>query len=86
MREQDARTTMRSRDFVQTAIPNSLLPPQQVNPEISDAVSQAILTGMALQLENRPQSVQEWLRLFGLDPQLIQRVRDLAFAFSYYLT
>lgn len=34
---------------------------------VSDGVSQAIIKGMALQPENRPQSVQEWLGIFDFD-------------------
>jgi serine/threonine-protein kinase len=41
----------------------SLAPPQQLNPNISDVVNQAILQGLELNPENRPQSVQEWLQL-----------------------
>ncbi|MFP5272655.1 GUN4 domain-containing protein [Coleofasciculus sp.] len=33
------------------------------NSNVSDRVNQAILTGMELQPENRPQSVSEWLQL-----------------------
>jgi serine/threonine-protein kinase len=42
---------------------DSLQPPQVLNSTLSDRVNQAILTGMELQPENRPQSVSEWLRL-----------------------
>jgi serine/threonine protein kinase len=41
----------------------NLVSPQQHNPEISDRVNYAILKGMELQPENRPQSVAEWLSL-----------------------
>jgi len=41
--------------------------PKQLNPNISDNVNQAIMGGMALEPENRPQSVQEWLNLFEFD-------------------
>lgn len=37
--------------------------PQQLNPGISDRVNQAILKGLELRAENRPQSMQEWLGL-----------------------
>lgn len=37
--------------------------PKQLNPDISDRVNQAILKGMALKPEHRPQSVREWLAL-----------------------
>ena len=42
---------------------SSLAPPQQHNPNLSDSINQAILQGMELQPENRPQSVEEWLKL-----------------------
>ncbi|MBD2540753.1 serine/threonine protein kinase [Coleofasciculus sp. FACHB-SPT36] len=42
-----------------------LAPPQQLNPNISDRVNQAIMRGMALNQKYRPQSVQEWLDLLG---------------------
>lgn len=43
-----------------------LLPPKEINPQISDKISQAICKGMALAPEERPQSMQEWLDLLGL--------------------
>lgn len=42
---------------------DSLIPPQQLNPQISDRLNQAILVGMTLEPEDRPQSVAEWLPL-----------------------
>jgi serine/threonine protein kinase len=41
----------------------NLIPPQKHNPEISDRTNYAILKGMELQPENRPQSMAEWLSL-----------------------
>lgn len=41
-----------------------LIPPQQLNPRISNRVNQAILKGMAIKPDDRPQSVRDWLRLF----------------------
>jgi serine/threonine protein kinase len=43
-----------------------LAPPKHLNPNISDVVNQAILRGLELKPENRPQSVQEWLSNLGL--------------------
>jgi eukaryotic-like serine/threonine-protein kinase len=43
-----------------------LIPPQQHNPQISKKVNRAILQGMELDPENRPQSVQEWLDALGI--------------------
>ena len=40
-----------------------LTPPKQFNYEISDRVNAAIVKGMKLEPQNRPQSVQEWLDL-----------------------
>jgi serine/threonine-protein kinase len=42
---------------------DSLQSPQALNSNVSDKVNQAILTGIALQPENRPQSVLEWLQV-----------------------
>ena len=44
-----------------------LIPPQDLNSDISDEVNIAILKGMALQPQQRPQSVQEWLELLFND-------------------
>ncbi|NEQ20830.1 MAG: protein kinase [Microcoleus sp. SIO2G3] len=61
-----------------------LEPPQQLNPKISDRVNQAILTGMAMKPEERPQSVAEWLALLtgsrvidGLSPKDYDKLRNL---------
>jgi serine/threonine protein kinase len=40
-----------------------LAPPNKLNPNISDRVNKAILKGLELQSENRPQSVEEWLNI-----------------------
>lgn len=40
-----------------------LKPPQELNLHISDRTNQAIMRGMALNANYRPQSVQEWLQL-----------------------
>ncbi|AFY99149.1 serine/threonine-protein kinase [Calothrix sp. PCC 6303] len=44
-----------------------LQPPKQLNPNISDRTNQAILQGMAMRSQYRPQSVQDWLNLFTFD-------------------
>ncbi|NEP02276.1 MAG: serine/threonine protein kinase, partial [Symploca sp. SIO2E9] len=41
-----------------------LVPPSQLNPSISDRINQAIISGMALEPEERPSSVRKWLGLF----------------------
>ncbi|NEO32353.1 MAG: SUMF1/EgtB/PvdO family nonheme iron enzyme [Symploca sp. SIO3C6] len=45
-----------------------LVPPSQLNPSISDRTNQAILKGMALEPQERPQSIQEWLNLLNIPP------------------
>lgn len=45
----------------------TLQPPQRFNRNISDRVNQAIMQGMDLQANYRPQSVQEWLNLLTAD-------------------
>ncbi len=42
-----------------------LIPPKKYNPQISDAVNEAILKGLEFQPENRPQSVAEWFKLLS---------------------
>jgi serine/threonine protein kinase len=41
----------------------SLTPPKQIIPGLSDPLNQAILKGMALEAEDRPQSMQLWLAM-----------------------
>jgi serine/threonine protein kinase len=43
-----------------------LIPPKDINPEVSDRVNQAILEGMMPAPEKRPQSVEQWLALVGV--------------------
>ena len=43
----------------------NLIPPQRHNCQISDRLNRAIITGMALEPEKRPQSVPEWLELLN---------------------
>ncbi len=45
-----------------------LIPPQQANPQISDRTHAAILRGMAILPEDRPQTVKAWLSLLDVDP------------------
>lgn len=40
-----------------------MIPPQRHNPQIGDRLNRAILQGMAVQPEKRPQSIPEWLEL-----------------------
>ena len=47
------------------AIGNELESPKKLNSNISDRVNQAILKGMELKPENRPQSIQEWLSILA---------------------
>jgi serine/threonine protein kinase len=56
------------------AIGNLLEEPKNINSNISDKVNQAILKGMEIKPENRPQSVQEWLLILDIqNNQSIQR-------------
>lgn len=50
-----------------------LVPPKRLVPRISDEVNRAILKGMDLEPENRPQSMQEWLKL--LEPKQVAPVK-----------
>ncbi|MEQ9667810.1 serine/threonine protein kinase [Coleofasciculus sp. G2-EDA-02] len=43
-----------------------LIPPKQINPQISKRVNKAILAGMKLEPEARPKSVLDWLKLLGV--------------------
>ncbi|NJK75430.1 MAG: serine/threonine protein kinase [Microcoleus sp. SU_5_6] len=54
--------------FRQQNIP--LIPPKQHNPNISNRVNAAIMKGMELEPQSRPQSVQEWFDL--LTPRWVQ--------------
>ncbi|MEG4343634.1 serine/threonine-protein kinase [Microcoleus sp. A003_D6] len=48
-----------------------LTPPKQHNDKISDRVNAAIIKGMELEPQNRPQSVQEWLDLVMPKPVVL---------------
>ena len=50
-----------------------LTPPKQFNSEISDRVNAAIMKGMELEPQNRPQSVQEWLDLLIPKPVAVPK-------------
>jgi len=47
--------------------------PKQLVPSISDGLNQAILQGMALEAQDRPQSVQAWLQLLSQEAQRRQQ-------------
>jgi hypothetical protein len=49
------------------AIGTLLETPKQINSSISDRVNKAILKGMEVKSENRPQTIQEWLALLQID-------------------
>lgn len=59
-------------EFRKIGIP--LPPPQQFNPKISDRLNTAILKGMELEAENRPQTVREFREILGL---LVQPVVNI---------
>ncbi|NER03251.1 MAG: protein kinase [Okeania sp. SIO3C4] len=48
-----------------------LVEPKKINKKISDRLNYAIIKGMEIQPEDRPQTVQEWLALLQLQPQSI---------------
>lgn len=50
--------------------------PQQINSSISDRVNQAILKGMELKLENRPQTMQEWLESLKEPPVVVAPINN----------
>ena len=49
-----------------------LEPPKYLNRSISDRVNEAIIKGMAFRPEERPQKMQEWLELLGIQNSFIQ--------------
>ncbi|MBO3459753.1 MAG: serine/threonine protein kinase [Aetokthonos hydrillicola CCALA 1050] len=49
-----------------------LVEPQKINPSISDRVNRAILKGMEIEPQDRPQLMQEWLELLKEPPQAVQ--------------
>lgn len=51
---------------------DSLVPPKKLNSKLSDRTNQAILTGMSIEPESRPQSIQDWVKLLESDIDLIQ--------------
>ncbi|ACB50587.1 serine/threonine protein kinase [Crocosphaera subtropica ATCC 51142] len=55
----------------------TLIPPKQHNPDISDTVNVAILQGMELQPQKRPQSIQEWLKMLTEKQITLSRRRNL---------
>ncbi|WP_377475171.1 MAG: serine/threonine-protein kinase [Microcoleus anatoxicus] len=55
-----------------------LTPPKQFNSEISDRVNAAIIKGMELEPQNRPQSVQEWLDLLIPKPAAAETTRVIS--------
>ena len=56
----------------------ALTPPKQFNSEISDRVNAAIVKGMELEPQNRPQSVQEWLDLLIPKPVAAETARVIS--------
>jgi formylglycine-generating enzyme required for sulfatase activity len=44
-------------------------PPQKYNSQISQKVNDAILKGMELDYQNRPQSIAEWFKFLGIQSQ-----------------
>ncbi|MEM7553238.1 MAG: serine/threonine-protein kinase [Cyanobacteria bacterium P01_A01_bin.84] len=54
-----------------------LKPPKDHNPDISDKVNNAIIHGMELQGEQRPQTVQKWLNELGLKSKISISIRKI---------
>ncbi len=52
-----------------------LIPPKQINGRVSEYINEAILEGMALEKEDRPQSISAWLGLLET-PQTKSEVRS----------
>jgi serine/threonine-protein kinase len=44
--------------------PDSLVPLQKVNPNVSSGVAEAVMQAMALHPKDRPSSVAEWRQMF----------------------
>ncbi len=51
--------------------------PQKIRPDLSHRISQAVMEGMALELEERPSSVDEWLALL---PQIDSNISSMSVA------
>ncbi len=49
--------------------------PQQLQPQLSANVNQAVLIGMALDMQQRPATVDEWLKLFLDSPTNVSTIR-----------
>ncbi|MEA5536755.1 serine/threonine-protein kinase [Crocosphaera sp. XPORK-15E] len=55
----------------------NLIPPKNHNYNISDTVNNAILKGMELRSEKRPQSIQEWLDLLKTKPLSVPKKQNI---------
>ena len=53
--------------------------PKEHNPNISDRVNRAIIHGMELEGDKRPQTVQEWLDELGLKREISVQIRKIPF-------
>jgi serine/threonine-protein kinase len=49
-----------------------LTSPKEINPNLSDHLNKAITLGMALEKENRPQSMSDWLQQLELPPPPVE--------------
>lgn len=56
------------------AIGTSLEEPKNINSNISNRINQAILKGMAVKPENRPQSIEEWIDCLKESPKVPQPI------------
>jgi serine/threonine-protein kinase len=56
---------------------DSLVNPRTVNPNISAGMAQAILQGLALYPQDRPQTIQEWFNLIAQSSQTVEPDRTI---------
>jgi eukaryotic-like serine/threonine-protein kinase len=48
-----------------------LIPPKEINPNISDKVNDAIVKAIELEVNDRPQTIDEWFKMLGIKPPVI---------------
>jgi eukaryotic-like serine/threonine-protein kinase len=64
----------------------ALKAPKQFNSRISDRVNNAIITGMQLQPQDRPQTVLEWLELFIPNQSKVERDDEIQLKLRGWIT
>ncbi|CCI19817.1 Similar to the Nter part of tr/Q3M8T6/Q3M8T6_ANAVT Serine/Threonine protein kinase (modular protein) [Microcystis aeruginosa PCC 9807] len=69
-----AVTGQRPTPSMERRLENRLLTsPKEINPNLSDHLNKAITLGMALEKENRPQSMSDWLQQLELPPPPVEK-------------